>query len=105
MNNNIDYTRVEKHWRVKIVELQADLDHTRKELDRWKTMVQRHNPSGCCCQIDENNGDPKMVEPCAFHAEWRNMAIEILLGKVATESVTQPEIDFCYACGTALGDL
>ena len=60
-----------KHWgysdyyKEEIIKLTA-------ELDRWKTMAQRHNPSGCCCQIDDNNGDPKMVEPCAFHAEWRN---------------------------------
>jgi len=143
----------------------AESKEYRKELDRWKTMAQRHNPSGCCCQIDENNGDPKMVEPCAFHAEWRDTVLEALRGKVqgfksvinslggittlnidlleayrglcaasqlynsadsnerpdpgmniyyknrtiantekvATESVTQPRINFCYACGTALG--
>ena len=196
--DNTDYTEVEKSPGVKLVELQADLDRTRKELeearpymdairqrhngynsemqkigikepkspkaaldsligeaeavglaeskeyrkelDRWKTMAQRHNPSGCCCQIDENNGDPLMVEPCAFHAEWRDTVLEALrekvrtqnpsqptdpadngerpdpgmnmyyknrtianTEKVSTESVTQPKIDFCYACGTALG--
>jgi len=54
----------------------AESKEYRKELDRWKTMAQRHNPSGCCCQIDENNGDPKMVEPCVFHAEWRDVAVK-----------------------------
>ena len=88
----------------KLLARQCDLAREAEtETERWKTMAQRHNPSGCCCQIDENNGDPKMVEPCAFHAEWKTMAIETLLGKVSTESVTQPHIDFCYACGTALG--
>ena len=170
MNDNTDYTGVEKSPLVKIVELQADLDRTRKELDRvrlkgvedvnkrcdvereleelqtkgymqklwvllktlecqnieelmeqpspylvrvaleitesaklnkkllaqqcdlareseveterWRTMAQRHNPSGCCCQIDDNNGDPKMVEPCAFHAEWRDLELGALRGKV-----------------------
>jgi len=48
------------------------------EIERWKTMAQRHNPSGCCCQIDENNGDPKMIKPCAFHAEWRGGELEEL---------------------------
>ena len=60
----------------------AESKEYRKELDRWKTMAQRHNPSGCCCQIDDNNGDPKMVEPCAFHAEWRDTVLEALRGKV-----------------------
>ena len=60
----------------------VELDNTRKELERWKTMAQRHNPSGCCCQFDENNGDPKMVKPCAFHAEWRDKELEALREKV-----------------------
>jgi len=51
------------------------------EIERWKTIAQQHNSSGCCCQIDENNGDPKMVEPCAFHAEWRDKELEALRGK------------------------
>jgi len=59
-----------------------DLDRTHQELERWKTMAQRNNPSGCCCQIDENNGDPKIIEPCAFHAEWRDSALESLRGKL-----------------------
>ena len=50
------------------------------EIERWKTMAQRHNQS-CCCQIDENNGDPKMIESCAFHAEWRDKELEALRGK------------------------
>jgi len=110
-----------QYWEI-LEELSArknELASTRKELDRWRTMAQRHNPSGCCCQIDENNGDPLMVEPCAFHAEWRDTVLEALrekvrtqnfffsdtatTEKVSTESVTQPKIDFCYACGTALG--
>ena len=95
MNDNTDYTGVEKSPLVKIVELQAELDHTRTELGRWKTMAQRHNPSGCCCQIDENNGDPKMVEPCAFHAEWRD---------VAAKKCTHPQgytksVRICGLCG------
>jgi len=60
----------------------ADLDNTRKELERWKKMAQRNNPSGCCCQFDENNGDPELVKPCAFHAEWRDKALEALTGKM-----------------------
>jgi len=61
----------------KLLARQCDLAREAEtEKARWKTMAQRHNPSGCCCQIDENNGDPKMVEPCAFHAEWRDVKLK-----------------------------
>jgi len=86
-----------QYWEI-LEELSArknELADTCKELDRWKTMAQRHNPSGCCCQIDENNGDPLMVEPCAFHAEWRD---------VAAKKCTHPQgyiksVRICGLCG------
>jgi len=138
--NELASTRKELDLNKKLLARQCDLAREAEtETERWKTMVQRHNPSGCCCQINENNGDPQMVEPCAFHAEWRDVELEALREKyydlilavsnkypnetrhetakrrimereqssppwkVSTESVTQPRIDFCYACGTALG--
>jgi hypothetical protein len=31
--------------------------------------VKRKNPSGCCCIIDENDGD-KVVQVCGAHQTW-----------------------------------
>ena len=74
---DLDSTREELELNKKLLARQCDLAREAEtEKARWKTMAQRHNPSGCCCQIDENNGDPKMVEPCAFHAEWRDVKLK-----------------------------
>jgi len=41
--------------------------------DKWfkkgQMSVKRKNKSGCCCIIDENEGD-KVVSVCGAHAQW-----------------------------------
>lgn len=82
--------------------LRQDLATTRAELERWKKMAQRNNPSGCCCRIDDSNGDPKMIEPCAFHAEWRDGEIESLQRKEPCADCMPAyvaQLDKCPTCG------
>jgi hypothetical protein len=68
--------------------LKAALAAKENELERWKNIAQRNNASGCCCKIKDAGGDPKMIEPCAFHATWRDVA---LLAARAKYSAIRPE--------------
>ena len=67
-----------------IIKLTADLDRTRKELDTLR---------GHACR---NCGGFTNIQACSCD---KNKPTD----NVLTESVTQPRINFCYACGTALG--
>ena len=85
-----------------IIRLTAALAEKDVELARWKSIAQRNNPSGCCCRIDDNNGDPKMIQPCVFHAEWRDKALaELREGDVhlPADGVFDP---VCRVCGDIL---
>jgi len=68
----------------------ADLDCIRKELEALQEKVRN---------ITMSEHYPEFIKAWA---ELRN-AVEACPENVITESVTQPHIDFCYACGTALG--
>jgi len=89
---------IEQYWEI-LEELSArknDLDYTCKELEALRKKVR------LCMMLSDNiiisGYCPEFIKAWA---ELRDAVSTY--PEASTESVTQPRINFCYACGTALG--
>jgi len=98
------------------------IDHYSKELDALRGKVQRFKgvidslggiatlnidlleAYNSLCDVSQigNSVDSNERPDPGMNMYYKNRTIANT-EKVSTESVTQPKIDFCYACGTALG--
>ena len=96
-----------------IIKLTADLDRTRKELELNKKLLARQCDMAREAETKREKLQKKYYDLIMAvankypnetrHETAKRYIMEANTEKVSTKSVTQPKIDFCHACGTALG--